>query len=293
MSAPPLMQHLLPVATMLTPNERQSVDAAGIGAYRALHRDSFEEVVQDVRSRRAGAVLLSVTRYDARLRAGVAAMVREFPQVPTVALLSHLDRATPQAMIALGGTGLSRLVDVREPAGWMQLREYLYSAQKHDIQRMVMSQLAMDLAGAPPDLLRFFEALMAASARGGTVATLADQLHVVTSTLVSRFFRARVPAPKQYLIFARFIRAARMFENPGLSVTSVSNVLEYSSPQSFGRHLKLHMGITATEFRARYDGERMLEHFRRVLILPHLESLRLLRPLHPSLGATFARTLVH
>jgi AraC-like DNA-binding protein len=278
---------------MLTPHERQSVDAAGVGAFQALHRDSLDEVVQDVRSRRASAVLLSVTRYDARLRAGVAAMVREFPQVPTVALLSHLDRTTPQAMIALGSTGLSRLVDVRDPTGWTQLREYLYGAQKHDIQRMVMSQLAMDLIGAPPDLMRFFEALMVTSAHGGTVATLANQLHVVASTLVSRFFRAGVPAPKQYLTFARFIRAARMFENPGLSVTGVANALDYSSPQSFGRHLKLHMGLTATEFRTRFDGERMLEHFRKVLILPYLESLRFLRPLHPSLGATIARTLIH
>jgi AraC-like DNA-binding protein len=278
---------------MLTPTERQSVDAAGVGAYRPLHRDSLDEVVQDVRSRRASAVLLSVTRYDARLRAGVAAMVREFPQVPTVALLSHLDRTTPQAMIALGSTGLSRLVDVREPAGWTQLREYLYGAQKHDIQRMVMSQLAVDLAGAPPDLLRFFEALVSASAHGATIATLARQLHVVASTLVSRFFRAGVPAPKQYLTFARFIRAARLFENPGLSVTTVSNVLEYSSPQSFGRHLKLHMGLTACAFRELYDGERMLEHFRNVLILPYLDGLRFLRPLNPSLGATFAKTLIH
>lgn len=293
MARPSAVQHLLPIATMLTPTERASVDAAGAGAYRALHRDSFDEVVQDVRSRRAGAVLLSVTRYDARIRAGVAAMVREFPQVPTVALLSNLDRATPQTMIALGATGLSRLVDVRDPAGWTQLREYLYGAQKHDIQRMVMSQLTMDLMGASPDLLRFFDAIMTASAHGGTVAGLARELHVVASTLVSRFFRARVPAPKQYLIFARFIRAARMFENPGLSVTTVSNALEYSSPQSFGRHLKLHMHLTATEFRAQYDGERMLDHFRNTLVLPYRDALRFLRPLHPSLGATFARTLVH
>lgn len=293
MTRPPSTPHLLPVATVLTPFERLSVDAAGVGAYRALHRDSFDEVVQDVRSRRASAVLVSVTRYDAHLGASVAAMVREFPQIPTVALLSHLDRATPQAMIALGSTGLSRLVDVREPAGWTQLREYLYGAQKHDVRRMVMSQLAMDLSGAAPDLFRFFEALIDASAHGDTVATLADQLQVVPSTLVSRFFRARVPAPKQYLTFARFIRAARLFENPGLSVTTIANVLEYSSPQSFGRHLKLHMHLTATEFRARFDGEAMFEHFRRKLVLPYAGALRLLRPLHPSLGATFARTLIH
>ena len=34
------------------PNERIRVDAAGEGSYRALHRDSVAEVVQDLKSNR-------------------------------------------------------------------------------------------------------------------------------------------------------------------------------------------------------------------------------------------------
>src|SRR4051794_29433119 len=59
-----------PIATMLTPNERLRVDAAGDGSYRAIHRDSVAEVVQDLKSNRAGAVLVSVARYDQHARAG-------------------------------------------------------------------------------------------------------------------------------------------------------------------------------------------------------------------------------
>jgi AraC-like DNA-binding protein len=96
---------------------------------------------------------------------------------------------------------------------------------------------------------------------------------------MSRFFRARVPAPKRYLAFARLIRAARLFENPGLSISDVANHLDYSSPQSFGRHVRTVLRITAGEFRCTYDGERMLDRFRRELIQPNVERLRVLHPL--------------
>ena len=47
----------MPVSTILTPGERQRVDAAAEGLYSALHRESFDEVLADLRERRAGAVL--------------------------------------------------------------------------------------------------------------------------------------------------------------------------------------------------------------------------------------------
>ena len=47
----------MPVSTMLTPDERLRVDAAGEGLYSALHRESLDEVLADLRERRAGAVL--------------------------------------------------------------------------------------------------------------------------------------------------------------------------------------------------------------------------------------------
>src|SRR5437016_3209093 len=100
----------LPIATMLTPTERLRVDAAGEGSYHALHRDSVDEVVQDLKSNRASAFVVSVTRCDPSSRVGVAALVREFPRVPTVALLTQVDRTTPFAMLSLGSTGVRQLV---------------------------------------------------------------------------------------------------------------------------------------------------------------------------------------
>jgi len=282
----------LPIATMLTPNERIRVDAAGDGSYRAIHRDTVAELVQDLKSNRAGAVLVSVARYDQHARAGVAALVREFPRVPTVALLTQLDRSTPQSVLSLGSTGVRQLVDVREAEGWRELRNCLLAARGDEVQREAMGQLAIDLSGVPHDCWRFFEMLFVAPPRVATVRSFARRLDVLPSTLMSRFFRAQLPAPKQYLATARLVRAARLFENPGFSVANVANHLDYSSPQSFGRHVRTLMNMTAVEFRERYDGAGMLHHFRETLVLPHLDRLRQLRPLNPSWSASYARSMI-
>jgi AraC-like DNA-binding protein len=281
------------ITTMLTPTERTRVDAAGEGSYRALHRDTVAELVHDLKSNRVGAVVVSVTRCDQRARAGFAALVREFPRIPTVALLTQLDRSTPHAMLSLGSTGVRQVVDVREADGWRELRNYLLATRGEDIQGQAIGQLAIDLTGVPSDCWRFFETLFLVPARVSTVRALSRRLDVLPSTLMSRFFRLHLPAPKRYLATARLVRAARLFENPGFSVANVANHLDYSSPQSFGRHVRTLMQMTAVQFRDQYDGEGMLRHFRETIVLPHLDALRQLHPLSPSWGASFARTIVH
>ena len=267
------------VATMLLPSERPRVDAAGEGLYRTLHRDSVEEVVRDLRERQVGAVVLSVARCHHEDAPLLARLVREFPRVPAVALLSQVEASTPGAVLTLGRSGIRTLVDVRQPSGWRELREVLATERSGDIERLALGQLSIDLAGAPVDCWQFFELLFTPSLRFATIRMLAARLHVVPSTLMSRFFRARLPAPKRYLAYARLVRAARVFENPGLSIANVANHLEYSSPQSFGRHVRTMLGLTALEFRRRYDGEGMLQRFREELILPYLDTLRRFSPL--------------
>jgi AraC-like DNA-binding protein len=226
------------VATILHPSERARVDAAGNGAYHALHRQTVDEVAVDLRAKRVRAVLLSVTCCGPLECTHIARLVREFP-----------------------------------------LRDALSEEQCDDIIRLALGALSLDLMGVPDDCWRFFDALFRTPSSCLTVRTLAEGLGVLPSTLMSRFFRARLPAPKRYLAYARLTHAARMFENPGLSIANVSNQLEYSSPQSFCRHVRTLIGVSALEFRARYDGEGMLHRFREELVLPFVEKLRRFYPL--------------
>ncbi|MEO6877190.1 MAG: helix-turn-helix domain-containing protein [Gemmatimonadaceae bacterium] len=283
----------LSVATMLTPAERLRVDAAGEGSYHTVHRDTVAEMIQDLKQNRATAILLSVSRCDSEARAGVATLVREFPRVPTVALLTQNDHSTPRAMLSLGSTGVAQLVDVRDAKGWGELRNYLVAAHGEDIKRLSLGQLTMDLADAPTDCWRFFEALFLPINQARTVRALARHLEVSSSTLMSRFFRARLPAPKRYLSTARLIRAAQVLENPGLSIANAANQLDCSSPQAFGRHVRMLMKLTPVEFRRRYDGFGMLEYFRQTLVLPYLEQLRTFHPISPPLVASQGSYLIH
>jgi AraC-like DNA-binding protein len=267
-----------PVSTILTPLERSRVDAAAQGLCHALHRESLEEVLRDLRDQKAGLVLISVTRYGMQSPARVAAMVREFPRIPAVALLTETQNSTPHATLALGQLGIRTLVDARIPAGWQTLRNLLASQGSVDLQRSALAQLALDLPNVPKDCWRFFELLFDSSPKISTVRQLARELNILPSTLMSRFFRAQLPAPKRYLSFARLIRAARLFENPGLSVARVSNHLDYSSPQSFGRHVRTMMNMSPVKFRTTYDGQGMLQLFRRELVLPYLDTLSTFRP---------------
>src|SRR6478672_2676227 len=274
---------LPPISTLLTPAERQRVDAAGEGCYRTLHRDSVDDLIRDLKTRRVQAVLVSVSCAGAQ--AGrMASLVREFPRVPAVALLSELELKTPHAVLALGHSGIRRLIDVRQPIGWRELRGALMADAGDSGHRGILSQLAIDLAGAPEDCWRFFETIFTCSPRIGNVRELSRHLQVLPSTMMSRFFRAGAPAPKRYLAMARLVRAARLFENSGFSIANVANHLDYSSRQSFGRHVRTLLHITAGEFRERYDCATMFTRFRTELITPYVENLQVLRPLTPPTG---------
>jgi hypothetical protein len=183
---------LAPVTTILTPAERVRVDAAGEGLYTAMHRDSIDDVIRDLKERHAAAVLVSVTRCGPRDATRVAMLVREFPRVPTVALLTDLESNVPSSVLTLGRSGIQTLVDVRQPSGWRRLRDVLLADQSRDINRLALAQLSVDLSGVHPDCWRFFEILFGLPGGVGTVRSLARFLGVIPSTLMSRFFGRHV-----------------------------------------------------------------------------------------------------
>jgi AraC-like DNA-binding protein len=95
---------------------------------------------------------------------------------------------------------------------------------------------------------------------------------------MSRFARAGLPSPKNYLAAIRLLHASYLFETAGLSVADVSYRLEYSSPQSFGRHLRAMLGLTALEFRRRFPFPGALERFVELMLTPYLPVWRSFHP---------------
>lgn len=219
------------VATVLMPDERARVEAAGQDCFVALHGDSLDDAIRQVRRRTVDAVFLSVHQCDDAQIPRVAQFVREFPQVPAVALISRLDREAPRRVLGLGASGVRAVVDVSVPAGWDQLRELLREPSS-PVAARVMGALAPDLGGVPTDCRLFFEVVVRRAPELRTVRRLARALKVVPSTLMSRFYRTNLPSPKTYLAHARLLHAAWLCRNTGLSIADVSNRLEYSSPRA-------------------------------------------------------------
>lgn len=271
------------VATVLTADERMRVDAAGAGRWVAAHCDSIDQLATALRRLPAGALLLSAGVVAEGGRAAVlrvAELVREFPAVPAMALASgEVPLAT---MLALGRAGVHAVADVRRADGWPLVRAALAAAARPDVAELAAAALAPVLADATSDVRRFVAALFAVPPRVGTVRQLARVLGVLPTTLMSRFFRARLPAPRLYLATARLTRAAYLLGNPAWTVAMVADHLEYSSAQSFSRHLHLVLGVRPAEFRRAYGPERMLARFADELVAPYRATLRAFRPLRPS-----------
>ncbi|MGZ8378224.1 MAG: helix-turn-helix domain-containing protein [Gemmatirosa sp.] len=271
-----------PVVTLLTPDERLRVQAAMLGAFEAVHRDAMEDVVHELRGRTCAAVVVSTTQVARGGRSAAARLgdlIRAHPRVPIVALVGDAGPGVPQLLLALGRAGVRCLVDARHADGWRSLRDVLGTDPARQVGREALAAVAADLDGAGEGCRRFFGALFEVPPEPVTVQMLAQQLGVRPTTLMSRFARAGLPSPKRYLAFARLARAARLLENRGATLAAAADQLEYSSAQSFGRHVRMLLGVGAADFRRSYDAARMVALFREELVLPYRERLRRFVPL--------------
>ncbi len=268
------------VAAVLLPGERLRVDAAGNGCFAVVHRDSVPDEVLVVRERAVDAVLLSVHRCPPEQVEAVRHLVHEFPGIPTVALVSQHDSSSTEMLLRLGASGVQQVVDVTSPTGWNRLRQVVGQPATRAVSR-IQGPILTALAEAPPDARLFVEAMIRLAPDTPTVTALADRLYVRPSTLMSRFARAGLPSPKNYLAAVRLLHAAYLFEASGLSVADVAYRLEYSSPQSFGRHLRAMLGVTALEFRRRFPFAVALQRFVELMVDPYLD---LWRGFHPVAG---------
>lgn len=269
------------VAAVLLPGERPRVEAAGSGCFAVLHRDSIPDAVRVLRERPVDAVLLSVHRCGPEQIEAVGRLVREFPEIPTVALISQHDPGATEALLRLGARGVRQVVDVTSPTGWGRLRLVVGQPATRAVSR-IQAPILRVLDEAPPETQLFVEAMIRLAPDTPTVTALAERLYVRPSTLMSRFARAGLPSPKNYLSAIRLLHAAHLFEISGLSVADVAYRLEYSSPQSFGRHLRAILGVTALEFRKRFPFPVALERFVGLMIEPYRE---VWREFHPMAGS--------
>ena len=256
------------VAAVVAPAERASLDAASVGCFAVLHRSSVPEAVRAVRERAVDAVLLSVNHCASEPGYLVDQLIRSFPGVPTVALVTRHDAVASETLLRLGANGVRQVVDVTAPAGWMRLRQLVAEPATRGAARILAPILAA-LPDLPQDARFLLELLIRLAPETPAVRVLATRCQIKPSTLMSRFARAGLPSPKTYLAAIRLLYAAQYFEGGGRSVADVAYRLDCSSPQSFGRTLRAMLGITPGEFRRRFPFATALERFLAQMVEPY------------------------
>ena len=276
----------LRIGTWLTPRERSRVDVAIAGQLELIHHETVTSLRADLTAGLIDATLLSAALVRPTDVASVSVLARNFPGSPAVGFVGEADE--PQALagaIALGQAGVALLVDARTAAGWSALRRAFDSRHLPDafirraLQEMLGTGSAANGCEYPVGWVRFLTGTF--SPRVTTATELAATLGVHCSTRTSRFYRVGLPSPKRYVALARLVWAARLGEFPGLTISAIAHRLDASSPQSFGRTVRVLMGVTASEFRRRFDGETMVARFRDTLVDPYRETLRAFDPLAP------------
>ena len=267
------------VAAVLDPQERPYLDAAAQGRFRPVHADTVTQAIRAVRERPINTVLLSARQVDSSQLAGVSALIRGFPSVATVAVLSRYSADVTARLLDLGACGVRQVLDLNARDSWLELRTLLRDPTTPTAAR-IRGRVMPELYGATPACRVFFDATIRLGPSTATVRALADRIGVSASTLMSRFFRAHLPSPKRYLAAVRLLYAAGLLSAPGLSIADVAYRLEYSSPQSFGRHLRSVFGITAAAFRQRHDLDSALGDFVARLIVPYRPTFQTFHPLN-------------
>ncbi|MHB1327225.1 MAG: helix-turn-helix transcriptional regulator [Gemmatimonadales bacterium] len=266
------------VAAVVSAQERASLEAAGVGCFSVVHRPTLPEALRAVRERPVDAIVFSIHDCQGTEVQEIDKLVRRFPDIPTVALLTRQDPNAPEALLRLGATGVRHVVDVTGPAGWSRLRRIVAEPASRAAARITARVLSA-LPELPMDTRLFLEIMIRVAPTTPVARHLASQTRMRPSTLMSRFQRANLPSPKTYMAAIRLLYAAQYFENEALSVADVAYRLVYSSPQSLGRHLRAMLGITAGEFRRRFTFDSAIDRFVALLIYPFARQWMAFHPL--------------
>ncbi len=81
------------------------------------------------------------------------------------------------------------------------------------------------------------------------VDALAEQFHLCRSTLSIRFKKETGRSIMDYFAHLKVTRSMELLKNEGMSISAISEQLDYSSVQYFGKIFKKYTGLTPTAYR--------------------------------------------
>lgn len=256
------------ILTVLEPCLRTRIEIGSQGVFAARHATSVEEAMRLAKEGAYDMLLLSPAVAEGHVLAQLAHVAHQAFPMEIIAVYGER-QARPSTLLALGAHGVRTACDLTTREGWGRLRE-LTSDSFSSQRKRIWTALNGSTSGLSDAARVFLQHVVAVAPRTVTVRQLSVQLGVPPSTLLSHFFRARLPSPKQYLAKTRLLFAAALFESKAVSAAWVAHQLNYSSAQSFGRHVRTMLGMTAGELKA-IPFERIAAHYQHELVRPLAE----------------------
>ena len=265
------------VVTVLEPKLRGEVDLATYGVFATVHTSSIADAMEAVRDHTVRALLLSPQMLDDGQIPSVNRLLSGLPGVATVAVVAERAQVPSDRLLALGACGVKRMVDLKEKQGWSDLRSSL-ETDCSDIAVDISRRLGQELATMSRGTQEFFTLLVRHAADTTSVKSLAVKMELKPSTLVSRFYRPGLPSVRRYLCDMRLMFASAHMSASAVSIAAVARRLNYSSPQSFGRHVYIRYRVPAGTFRRTYPFDRMVTEYVEDLVSPYRPTFAAFNP---------------
>lgn len=240
--------HTRRVVTLTEPALRSKIDLVANSAFLSIHTQSIQEAYREAKTLCIGTLLISPNVLSRTELPAIRQLLQACPGISTVAIVAERSSHTDDTLLMFGACGIRNLINVSEREGMRALRNVAASLGE-GVARAVLTRLQPILSQAPPKTERFFVQLLRLAPTTATTKALSRSIGVNPQTMSSRFFRVGLPSPRTYLTMFRLLYVAAFLEDASISVASVSRCLQYSSPQSLSRQVRLVLGMTPAELR--------------------------------------------
>jgi AraC-like DNA-binding protein len=265
------------IVTLIDPGLRSRLALALDTAVPPYHARSVGEALAVVRERPVQAVLLGQSSLSPESLPAVGKLAGACAGLLILVMAGSVAQPS-DTLLTLGRYGVRDVVDVSTREGLVRLRS-LVGQPEWELARRIISAFRAPLDAATNEMREYLTKLIQWAPTMPASRRIAAAMGVRDSSFNSRFFRAGLPSPKQYLATIRLLFAAGVLENRSLSIADTANRLNYSSPQSFIRHLRTMLGMHGKEFREKCPFDALSAHARFRLLETHAHTLKWFRPL--------------
>jgi AraC-like DNA-binding protein len=270
-------QHPADIVTVVNASMQGRLDLALGGLARPVHLASIAAALTVVREQPIRAVLLGQESVSPDSAVAVGRIANTCGGT-VIAVADGWTPNLPEALLTFGRYGVRETVDLSNRTGMSRLRELL-TRPEWELANRIEKTFEQNLKEATDEMRAFVHHVVHVAPSVSSVKALAKGLGVRHSSLVSRFFRARLPSPKKYLAFTRLLYVAAILEDTRIPAAHAARRLNYSSPQSFMRHVREQLGVSVHDFRERYSFDDLASHVSFHTLTEYQDTLRWFRPL--------------